>query len=151
MKLVIVVLMLIGQHLVSAQQSDKQAVQSAIVTFFEGFHQQDSTIIKQVVSEAVTLQTISTDSLGSTALRQENFSEFVRSIVGIPKTTKFEEVIKSFSIQIDGPMANVWAPYEFRLNGAFHHCGVNSFQMLLLGEQWKIIYLIDTRRKEGCE
>ncbi len=48
-------------------------------------------------------------------------------------------------------MANVWAPYEFYLNNDFSHCGVNSFQLFFDGIQWKIIYLIDTRRKQGCK
>ncbi|UWX56421.1 hypothetical protein NYZ99_09635 [Maribacter litopenaei] len=56
-----------------------------------------------------------------------------------------------YSIQIDGAMANAWTPYEFRINDNFSHCGVNSFQMVKLEGEWKIIYLIDTRRKEGCE
>ncbi len=48
-------------------------------------------------------------------------------------------------------MANVWAPYEFYLNNDFSHCGVNYFQLFFDGIQWKIIYLIDTRRKQGCK
>ncbi|MEM9869076.1 MAG: nuclear transport factor 2 family protein, partial [Bacteroidota bacterium] len=34
--------------------------------------------------------------------------------------------------------------------GTFSHCGINSFQMVNFGGEWKIIYLIDTRGKEGC-
>ncbi len=47
-------------------------------------------------------------------------------------------------------MANAWTPYEFWYNGNFSHCGVNSFQLIKKDEKWKIIYLVDTRRKEGC-
>ena len=47
-------------------------------------------------------------------------------------------------------MAHVWAPYEFWYNGEFSHCGVNSFQLFKEEDTWKIIYLIDSRRKEDC-
>ncbi len=79
------------------------------------------------------------------------YEKFVQGLISIPKTTTFEEKLKSFSIQIDGAMANAWTPYEFWLNGAFHHCGVNSFQLVKYGANWKIVYLIDTRRKEDCD
>jgi len=135
----------------SSQESEKTAVQNTIEAFFEGFHDQDSVRIKQTVSHEVILQTIFKDSLRMHLVRVEDFSGFLKSIVAIPKTTKFQEVIKSYSIQVDGPMANAWTPYEFRVNDTFSHCGVNSFQLLKSHGKWKIIYLVETRRKEDCD
>jgi hypothetical protein len=48
-------------------------------------------------------------------------------------------------------MAAAWTPYRFYRNGEFSHCGVNSFQLVKMAEGWKIVYIIDTRRKEPCE
>tara|TARA_R110002167_G_scaffold91083_3_gene244980 strand:- start:1287 stop:1742 length:456 start_codon:yes stop_codon:yes gene_type:complete len=151
MKYFTLLTLLFLQVTISAQKSDKESVQECIETFFNGFHQQDSTIVKQTVWEGIVLQTIATDSVGNNVVDTEDFSAFIKSIVGIPKTTRFQEVIKGFTIQIDGPMANAWTPYEFRVNDAFHHCGVNSFQLVKQGQEWKIVYLIDTRRKTGCD
>lgn len=134
-----------------AQDTEKYAVQKTIEAFFEGFHQQDSIAIKETVTKDVLLQTIAKDSLGKDYVKTEDFSKFIKSIVGIPETTKFHETIKSYSIQVDGPMANAWTAYEFHVNDKLSHCGVNSFQLLKQGDVWKIIYLIDTRRKERCE
>ena len=135
-----------------AQESEKIAVQKTIESFFEGFHNQDSLQIKATVSETIIMQTISNDEAGKSSVKTQDFSEFLRAITGIPKTTEFREVIKSYAIQIDGPMANAWTPYEFQLNNAFHHCGVNSFQLFKDNlEGWQIIYLIDTRRKSECD
>jgi hypothetical protein len=135
----------------SAQDSEKYAVQKTIEAFFEGFHQQDSIAIKETVGSEVILQTISKDSLGMDYVKTEDFSKFIKSIVDIPETMKFEETIKSYSIQVDGPMANAWTAYEFHINDEFSHCGINSFQLLKQNGTWKIIYLIDTRRKEEYE
>ncbi|MGB5275022.1 MAG: nuclear transport factor 2 family protein [Flavobacteriaceae bacterium] len=151
MKIVFAVLFVFCLSPLSAQDSEQEAIQKTIMAFFEGFHRQDSLMIKETVDQNIILQTIGTDSLGNNEVRTEVFSDFLKSIVGIPKTTQFQEVIQSFSIQVDGPMANAWTPYEFSLNGGFHHCGVNSFQLVKDQEQWKIIYLIDTRRMEGCK
>jgi hypothetical protein len=47
-------------------------------------------------------------------------------------------------------MASVWAPYKFYLGDKFSHCGVDVFQLMKTGDGWKIIYIVDTRRKGDC-
>ncbi|MGI9552943.1 MAG: nuclear transport factor 2 family protein [Aurantibacter sp.] len=136
---------------ISAQENDKVAVQKTIEDFFAGFHAQDSMQIKATVAEGIIMQRIGLNKEGEVEHRTDDFGKFLKGIVGIPKERKFEEKIKSYSIQIDGAMANAWTEYEFWIDGQMHHCGVNSFQLLNEGNGWKIIYLIDTGRKEGCE
>jgi len=136
---------------IMAQESDETKVQKTIEAFFDGFHKQDSLLIKQTVSDGIIAQTIGKNKDGTTTLQTEDFSKFLKSIVSISDTVNFQEKILSFSIQVDGAMANAWTPYEFWYNDAFSHCGVNSFQLIKDGADWKIIYLIDTRRKKGCK
>ena len=135
----------------SAQESEKMAVQKTIETFFEGFHQQDSALIKRTVTDNIVMQRISIDSAKRAFVRKQDFHDFLNRIVNIPKNTNFQEIIKSYTIQIDGPMANAWTPYEFRVDGKLDHCGVNSFQLFREDKDWKIIYIVDTGQYEGCE
>lgn len=130
--------------------SEEQQIKQIVETFFEGFHKQDSTIIKSTVADNVVLQTTGRNAEGKTQFRNEEFSQFLKSIVNIPDSIKFQEKLTSFSIQVDRTMANAWVGYEFWLNDKFSHCGINSFQMVNFDGEWKIIYLIDTRGKEGC-
>lgn len=130
--------------------TSKEEVKKVIETFFEGFHQQDSTLINSTVANQVVLQTTGINPQGKTLFRTEEFSKFIHSIVSIPDSIQFEEKLTSFSIQVDRTMANAWVGYEFWLNGNFSHCGINSFQLVNFDGEWKIIYLIDTRGKEGC-
>jgi hypothetical protein len=133
-----------------AQNSDELEVKNTIIKFFDAFHKQDSVAINKLVSKDLKLQSIGKNKEGVTQLRNEEFSAFLKSIVSIPKDQKFEEKLLDFKIRIDGDMANAWTPYEFWFNDKFSHCGVNSFQLVKLEGAWKIIYLIDTRRREGC-
>lgn len=133
-----------------AQDSDEIDVKKTVIKFFDAFHKQDSIAIKELVSKDLKLQSIGNSKEGFTQLRNEEFSAFLKSIVSIPKDQKFEEKLLDFKIRVDGDMANAWTPYEFWFNGKFSHCGVNSFQLVKLEGVWKIIYLIDTRRREGC-
>ena len=151
MKLIAAVVVYLSFLGVSAQSSAEHAVQQTIITFFKGFHLQDSALMKSTVTANPVLQTIGKNKEGEIHMRTEKFDQLISSIVAIPDTVHFREKIKAFSIQVDGAMANAWTPYEFWINDKFSHCGVNSFQLFNDGSGWKIIYLIDTRRKDNCD
>lgn len=150
MKQIILVLVLFIVASTNAQTTEENEVKAAIEQFFEAFHQQDSSTLRTLATKEVVLQSISVDNVGRTLLKTEDFDVFVNSIASIPEDRTFEEKLLGFTIKVDGPMANAWTPYEFWYNGNFSHCGVNSFQLIKKDEKWKIIYLVDTRRKEGC-
>lgn len=133
-----------------AQTLEETLVKETIDDFFKAFHSKDSLAMQQVVSSTIYLQTVGRDKAGEFLLRTENYADLVRSITSIPDSVSFQERLTDYTIQIDEHMANAWVPYEFWLNGAFHHCGVNSFQLFKENDAWQIIYLIDTRRTEGC-
>lgn len=130
----------------SSLYSQNEEVKDVIVTFFKGFHAKDSTIIKSVCAENMILQSIAESSKGS-QIKNQNPQDFYRSIATIPSTMLFEERVLDYSIQVDGAMAHVWTPYEFYVNNKLSHKGVNAFTLFKDNGLWKIVYLIDTRRK----
>ncbi|MEM6685278.1 MAG: nuclear transport factor 2 family protein [Bacteroidota bacterium] len=135
----------------TAQTDDEKAAKQAVVQFFEGFHNKDSLLMQQVVHKDLILQTIVKTRQGKTVLKNQNSANFIKALVSRADSPVWNEKILSYNVQVDGNMANVWTPYEFWLDGKFLHCGVNSFQLFKDDGQWKIIYLIDTRRKKGCQ
>lgn len=122
-------------------------VKQSIITFFEGFHSRDTLKIKSVCHEKMLLQSIAESKKG-TKFSEESAKEFIQSFAKFPKELQFEERLLDYKIQIDGTMAHVWTPYEFYVNGSFSHSGVNSFTLFSENNQWKIVHLIDTRRKK---
>ena len=149
-KFLLITIMTFGLN-INAQNSEKDKVKATIIEFFDAFHKQDTTALKSMVANSITLQSISSNIEGKTVLRQDDFNKFIKSIASIPKDQTFEEKLFDFKIQVDGIMANAWTPYEFWFNGNFSHCGVNSFQLIKVDDTWKIIYLVDTRRRQGCQ
>jgi hypothetical protein len=127
--------------------AQKQDVQKVIEDFFVAFHQKDTIKLQSVCSDKIILQSISESVTKGNKLSTESSAEFYKSISSIPSSMKFNEKILSYTIQIDGTMAHVWAPYEFYLNDKLSHSGVNTFTLFKEKDNWKIIYLIDTRRK----
>lgn len=151
MKNAVVIFLFCSIWSVNAQKSDSDNVKATIIEFFEAFHKQDTTKLRAMVKGDIKLQSISINKEGKTALQESDYGQFLKNIASIPDDRTFEEKLLDFSIQIDGAMANAWTPYEFWYDGNFSHCGVNSFQLIKEDDEWKIIYLVDTRRREGCK
>jgi hypothetical protein len=50
-----------------------------------------------------------------------------------------------------GPIAVVWAPYDFHLGNKFSHCGVDTFTLIRRREGWRIADVAFTMEAEGCK
>ena len=127
-------------------QAQNTEIQKTIEIFFEGFHSKDTAKIHSVCADKIILQSIAEGTKGP-RLSKESVKEFYISIATMPKDAIFQEKILSYTIQVDGTMAHVWTPYEFYMDGKLSHKGVNAFTLFKENGIWKIIYLIDTRRK----
>ena len=134
-----------------SQSQAREEVKAAIDHFFEGFHQRDTSAMRAVLHDEVFMQRIGRDGSGAPELVKESIDDFLTGMANLPDTLQIRERLLDYRIQTDGNMAHAWTPYEFYLQGEFHHCGVNSFQLFRDPEGWKIIYLIDTRRVEDCD
>ena len=131
-------------------QTTEDSVKNVVNRLFEGMKSADPEMIKKSFADSAILQTIGHDKEGNTVIRSSKAIDFATSISKL-KAGAADERIRFGSIKIDGPLAVVWTPYTFYYNGNFSHCGVNSFQLVRINGEWKIQYLIDTRRKENCE
>lgn len=136
-----------GQDTTLAQTGEEEAVKKTIGLLFDGMRKGDSTMVKAAFAPDATLQTIASPPGGPVKVRTEALQRFLNA-VGTPHTDVWDEQITYGEVLIDGALASVWTPYKFYLGGKFSHCGVNSFQLVKLDGEWKIVYLIDTRRKE---
>ena len=130
-------------------QMDEDSVKISINKLFDGMKNSDATLLKSAFADSAILQTITHDKEGKTTVKNELVTEFAAFVSKQPKGAADERIVYDL-IKIDGPLAIVWTPYKFYFNGTFSHCGINSFQMVKLNGEWKIQYLIDTRRKNGC-
>jgi len=151
MKVYIALLFLFTATIGLAQDNPEKNVETAIEEFFQAFHAQDATKLREKASSDIRMQTIGKSSEGHDSVVNVPYERFVNAIVSIPDSVQFQERLLSISVKVDGSLAQAWTPYEFWINGNLSHCGVNSFQLIKEQEEWKILYIIDTRRKEGCQ
>lgn len=145
----ILLLLLTFLHIETYAQSDEERVKQVISSLFDGMRASDSNMIHSAFTSSAILQTIAKNKEGQTVIYSEKIAAFITGITR-PHKENYDERITFDMIRIDGDLASVWTPYQFFLGDKFSHCGVNSFQLVRLNNEWKIQYIIDTRRKNNC-
>ena len=131
-------------------QSKDDAVKAPINKLFDGMRRSDTAFIRSAFTGNPVLQTIVKTRAGELKVVTEALDSFLVSIVR-PHTQVYDERITFDMIKTDGELAMAWTPYRFYVGETFSHCGVDSFQLVKINGEWKIQYLIDTRRKENCD
>lgn len=111
----------------------------------------DTTLLKSVFSDAVTMASVMKNREGKVVVQQETgIKDFVKQIATPNPRGAFNEEIWNVKVQLDGDFAQVWCDYAFYLGNTFSHCGVDAFHMVRTPDGWKIFHLADTRRRQGC-
>ncbi|RXM39689.1 hypothetical protein BOQ62_11025 [Chryseobacterium sp. CH21] len=143
MKKIIGILLLISTACFGQQNQD---IEKPIRNLFLGMKNADPELVKSAFAENAILQTITKDG----AVKSDSIPDFVASVSKFSKGD-LEERITIGGIYTDGNLASVFTPYSFYLKGKLSHCGANSFQLVKQNNEWKIQYIIDTRRKDNCK
>ncbi|MEO9477297.1 MAG: nuclear transport factor 2 family protein [Cyclobacteriaceae bacterium] len=133
----------------SAQNTEAEILQVAR-QLFVAMETNDSTLAASLFVQDAQLHTVFKIKDGKTQLSTMPVSKLV-SAFGQPKDQIWREPIWNEKIQVDGDFATLWVDYAFYVDDTFMHCGVDAFQMIKQGAEWKIFGITDTRRKEGCE
>lgn len=131
-------------------QQEEAEVEAVIKKMFDGMRAKDPEAIAAAFSKDAIMQTVIVKPEGN-EVGSNSVEDFVKRIAAASPDTHLDERILAYHIRVDDIMASVWTPYRFYVSGNFSHCGVNSFQLVKMAEGWKIVYIIDTRRKEPCE
>ncbi|MCW3115580.1 MAG: nuclear transport factor 2 family protein [Segetibacter sp.] len=130
-------------------QTSLDSVKMVINKMFTAMKTGDSIMLTQCFADTAILQTIVKNKEGKVSIRNEDVRDFAKQIAKLPKGDADERITFDM-IKLDADLAIAWTPYQFYYKGNFSHCGVNSFHLVRINGQWKIQYLIDTRRKDNC-
>lgn len=131
-------------------QTAEDSVKAVINNMFTAMKNADGALLKSTFSDSIVFQSIGRTKEGAMVVKNESPAGFIEQISKATPGSLDERIIFDM-IKIDGPLAIAWTPYSFYLNDKFSHCGVNSFQLVRFNGIWKIQYIIDTRRRQGCK
>jgi len=137
-----------GQSFDEAKE-DSDAVRKTVMRLFEGMEAADGAILRSVVDQNATLQTVTQNEAG-TELVDTPIDRFIESVDGAEPGSLIERIIY-ISVNVDGDLATAWMDYRFYRGTEFSHCGVNSMNLIRRDGSWRIFSIVDTRRTEGCQ
>jgi len=122
---------------------------NVIYKFFGAMNEVDTSYLSNIFHENAVLSTtlLNANEKGSVSI--STVDKFVLSVSkSLPGD--LDEQVSNLRVEFDGSLANVWMDYSFYFKEKFSHCGVNNFTLGLIGEEWKIFSLSDTRRNDFC-
>lgn len=148
-RLFILLTIFLGVSSLVAAQNPADSVRQVVSQFFVAMRATDTTQLRELMTPSVIFQTVKSTTKDSAQAVNESVDDFLRSIARL-KPNQVDEKIEFSSINVEGAMASVWTPYRFYFNNQFSHCGVNSFTLIRSSGQWRIHFIIDTRKKTNC-
>jgi hypothetical protein len=129
-----------------AQMEDGQ-IRKTIETFFDGMYKRDTILINSTLHKNCTLNSVTIMPNQPASYKSESIADFLKSIGSVPANVKLEERLLEHTIKIDEALATDWTPYEFYVNEKLSHKGNNVFTLVKTENTWRIIAIIDTRKR----
>jgi hypothetical protein len=128
-------------------QTAEADIKKTISTLFTAMTKVDSSLAKTVIDVNCTLQSVAIVPGKQAKHTTEKIHNFIKSIGTVRPNMALEERLLSYQINIDEALAVAWTPYEFYINNKLSHSGTNVFTLVKLPDGWKIVSIIDTRKK----
>ena len=131
-------------------QSAEEEVQAVVDALFDAMRAADSAAVRELFHPEMEKMASSGARDGVAGVGYGAIGSFIETVGGA-EPGAFDERIGPAEIRVDDNLATVFTPYAFYYNGNLSHCGVNVFLIARVGEDWQIVGLADTRRRQGCE
>jgi hypothetical protein len=128
---------------------DRDAILAVSKRLFDGMRTGDSAMVRSTFHPRLFLAT-SFIRQGTPAVEVDDGQDGFVKAVGTPHAEVWDERVAHPVVHQDGSFASVWMDYTFYAGGKKSHCGVDAFFMAKEGTEWKIVAIMDTRRKEEC-
>jgi hypothetical protein len=132
----ITILFALASSAVHAQAPpEREAVLKALQVFFDTMTARDVEGARQILVPQGRFHVM---DLARPKSEPRSFSneEYFAQLQASKQTMR--ERIWNPEVRVHGPIATVWTPYDFWLDGKLSHCGVDAFDLIKTADGWKI-------------
>lgn len=129
--------------------ADEAAVLAVVTQLFDGMRDKNEASLRGVFHDEARLHTAGADGEGRPRVTSGEIESFIAGVLGA--AVHLDEVTFDEVVMVDGNLATAWTPYNLFVDGEFSHCGVDAFTMVRTDDGWKILQLVDTRTRSGCD
>jgi len=128
-----------GARAGSASQADRAAAARVVQAFFTAMKAGDVNAIRGLY-QPNTQFVWSRPTKDGQAIEQQSIESFMLEVKQAPDG--FLERIWAPDVLVDGPVAMVWARYDFHRGRTFSHNGRDCYVLLNTSQGWKIVSLV---------
>ena len=134
----------------SAQTASSDSVAAVTVAhdLLRAISTRDTILARKLLLPGAQLVSIPDPAAATQGARTQSDTQFMTSLS--TGTQVFVERMWSPTVFLQGPLAIVRAPYDFRLDGAFSHCGVDVFTLVKSRGEWRISHVVYTTQRANC-
>jgi len=114
---------------------EREAVLAVVQAFFDTMAAKDVTGARRVLIPEGRFHSVRQQD-GKPVIRTFTNQEYLDDLPGRKESVR--ERIWNAEVRIRGPIADVWASYDFWRDGKLSHCGVDAFDLIKTEEGWRI-------------
>lgn len=146
---VAVVSLLAAAPATAAAQTDEREIIDVVTRFLDGIRTRDTTLMRATVAAGATLVPVASPA----GLGAPSTLDAVIERAGKGAGPGNDERIAAPTVQIDDPLAVLWAPFTLTRPGdtSVDVCGTNVFMLQKTPNGWKIFQIVATSRTQGCK
>lgn len=135
--------------IVDDHAGEAEAVLAAVDQIFLAYAAGDADRMDELVLADATSFRLFRSDTGWTYQRifEADFNQRFRDGTSGP----FEERIWNPEVDIRGPLANVWAPFEIRVGGNVINCGFDDINLIKIDGEWRISSFHWTEEAGTCD
>lgn len=122
--------------------AQRAEVLAAVQLLFDALETGDEALLRSIVDPSVVMH-FSETSDGVTTFGSATLDGLATRITSsdVPLIERMWDPV----VNVNGPLATVWTPYDFYAGETFSHCGVDAANLLNTEDGWKIVALSWTR------
>ena len=125
--------------------AERAEVLAAVQVVLDAINNADADLLRSVMTPEARIVAVRPDRPPS----RSTLAEMASGIADPPQ--RFVERMWNPQVQIQHPIASVWAPYDFYRDGEFSHCGVDTFHLVHVDGAWRVEGLVyNTLQPPAC-
>ena len=128
--------------------AEEEAVLAVVQQFFDSMTAADTAAARAVLMPDGQYYGVRQDP-DSVFIKRRTHREYLENLA--ESTGVALERMWNPTVLIHGSIAAVWVPYDFHLDGDFHHCGVDLFSLVKTDFGWRIAGTVYTIEPSGCD
>ena len=129
---VLAAIALVGAQGVEAQVDEERAVIAAAQAMFDAMEALDPGAFRDSMVPDGFLMAV-----GFKTMQRTTRDRFATRLSD--QTRPMFERMWDPQVRIDGPVATLWAPYDFYRGIEFSHCGTDAFQLAKTPDGWRVV------------